>query len=188
MSRDHGEDATSELVGGEWIGPNAPEVVVGELLTDRGETLAVAESLTGGLIGSRITDVPGASEYFDRGFVTYAYDAKRRELGVDRELLDAHGAVSAPVARRMAAGARDRSDTTWGVSATGVAGPGATDGKPAGLVYVGVAYAAPWGSEASFTGSGRFLIDGDRREVKHGSVDRALGELARSIRDREGSA
>ncbi|MWV63893.1 nicotinamide-nucleotide amidohydrolase family protein [Halorubrum sp. JWXQ-INN 858] len=160
-----------------------PEVAVGEALAKRGETLATAESLTGGRIGSRITDVPGASRYFDRGFVTYAYDAKRAELGVDRETLDAHGAVSAPVARRMAAGARDRADTTWGVSATGIAGPGGGDrDKPVGLVYVGVAYAAPWGSEESFTRSERYLLDGDRDAVKAGSVDRALTELLASIR------
>ncbi|WP_418280729.1 CinA family protein [Halorubrum sp. DTA98] len=182
-----GRDADDRrLIDGEWVGSVPPEAVVGALLTDRGETLAVAESLTGGLIGSRITDVPGSSAYFDRGFVTYAYDAKRSELGVDRETLDAHGAVSAPVARRMAAGARDRADTTWGVSATGIAGPGGGDrDKPAGLVYVGVAYAAPWGTGESFVRSERALIDGDRDDVKHGSVDRTLGELVRSIRERE---
>lgn len=179
-----GDSEDGELVDGEWIGTDAPETVVGRLLTDRDETLAVAESLTGGLIGSRVTDVPGSSAYFDRGFVTYAYDAKRHELGVDRETLDAHGAVCAPVARRMAAAARDRADTTWGVSATGVAGPGGTAEKPAGLVYVGVAYAAPWGSGESFVRSERARLDGTRTEVKHASVDRALGELVRSIRER----
>ncbi|MGM0604942.1 MAG: CinA family protein, partial [Halobacteriota archaeon] len=119
---------------------------VGDRLRDRSETLAVAESLTGGAIGSLITDVPGSSDYFQRGFVTYAYDAKRRALAVSRELLDEHGAVSAPVAERMAQGARDVADTTWAVSATGVAGPdGGRADKPVGLVYVGVAYAAAWG-------------------------------------------
>ena len=102
------------------------ESVVGDLLTERGETLATAESLTGGLVGSRVTDVPGASAYFDRGFVTYAYDAKRELLGVSRESLDAEGAVSATVAEQMAAGARDRADTTWGVATTGHTRPSRT--------------------------------------------------------------
>lgn len=163
-----------------------PEAVVGELLTGRDETLAVAESLTGGLLGSRVTDVPGASAYFDRGYVTYAYDAKREVLGVDRRTLDEHGAVSGPVAREMAAGVRDRADTTWGVSTTGIAGPGGgTEEKPVGLVYVGVAYAAPWGTEASFSRSARATFSGDRDEVKRASAERALVELVRAIRDVE---
>ena len=162
------------------------EGTLGELLTDRGETLAVAESLTGGLVGSRVTDVPGSSAYFDRGFVTYAYDAKRELLGVSRESLDAEGAVSAPVAAEMAAGARDRADTTWAVATTGIAGPGGgSEGKPVGLVYVGVAYAAPWGTEASFVETERLVIDGDRIAVKRGAVEAALDALVRTIRDVE---
>jgi nicotinamide-nucleotide amidase len=158
--------------------------VLGELLTDRNETLAVAESLTGGLVGSRVTDVPGASAYFDRGFVTYAYDAKRELLGVSRESLDAEGAVSAVVAEEMAAGARDHADTTWAVATTGIAGPdGGTAEKPVGLVYLGVAYAAPWGSEASFVRSERVVLDGDRDAVKRGAVDAALEALVRTIRE-----
>jgi nicotinamide-nucleotide amidase len=157
---------------------------LGDLLTDRDESLAVAESLTGGLVGSRVTDVPGASAYFDRGFVTYAYDAKRELLGVSRESLDADGAVSAAVAEEMAAGARDHADTTWAVATTGTAGPsGGTPEKPVGLVYVGVAYAAPWGTEASFVRSERALLDGDRSDVKRGAVDAALDALVRAIRE-----
>jgi len=157
---------------------------LGELLTDREESLAVAESLTGGLVGSRVTDVPGASAYFDRGFVTYAYDAKRELLGVSRESLDAEGAVSAAVAEEMAAGARDRADTTWAVATTGIAGPdGGSADKPVGLVYVGVAYAAPWGTEASFARSDRVVLDGDRGAVKRGAVDAALDALVRAIRE-----
>ncbi|GAB3706630.1 CinA family protein [Halorubrum pallidum] len=159
---------------------------VGDLLTEREETLAVAESLTGGLVGSQVTDVPGASAYFDRGFVTYAYDAKRELLGVSRESLDAEGAVSAAVAEEMAAGARDRAGTTWAVSTTGVAGPGGgTAEKPVGLVYVGVAHAAPWGTEASFVRSERFQFDGDRAAVKRQSADAALDVLVRVIRETE---
>ncbi len=163
------------------------EATLGELLTGRGETLAVAESLTGGLVGSRVTDVPGSSAYFDRGFVTYAYDAKRELLGVSRESLDAEGAVSAPVAAEMAAGARDRADTTWAVATTGIAGPGGgSEEKPVGLVYVGVAYAAPWGTEESYVETERVVIDGDRLAVKRGAVEAALDALVRAIRDVEG--
>lgn len=168
---------------------DGPARAVGETLRTRGETLAVAESLTGGLVGSLVTDVPGASDYFDRGYVTYAYDAKRETLGVSREALDEHGAVSGPVAREMAAGARDRANATWGVSTTGIAGPGGgTDEKPVGLVYVGVAYAAPWGTEASFSRSARAVFDGDRDAVKRRSARRALTALLDAIREVDGEA
>ncbi|MFC6614056.1 CinA family protein [Halopenitus salinus] len=177
------------LVDGRWTGEEPIEALVGELLRERDETLATAESLTGGLIGSAITDVPGSSDYFDRGFVTYAYDAKRQELSVPREALDAHGAVSEPVAKAMARGARDRSDTTWGVSATGIAGPGGgRDGKPVGLVYVGVAYAAPWGTGESYVRAHRFVLDGDRDAVKRRTVDSALAVLYGALREHEGDS
>ena len=80
----------------------AIEERVGDALRERGEFVATAESCTGGLVGSLITDVPGSSDYFDRSYVTYTYDAKQEELGVPREVLDAEGAVSEPVARQMA--------------------------------------------------------------------------------------
>ncbi|GAB7008652.1 CinA family protein [Halorubrum trueperi] len=165
------------------------EETLGELLADREATLAVAESLTGGLVGSRVTDVPGASAYFDRGFVTYAYDAKRELLGVSRESLDAEGAVSATVAEQMAAGARDRADATWAVSTTGVAGPGGgTAEKPVGLVYVGVAYAAPWGTRDSFVRSERVVLDDDRGTIKRKAADAALEALVRAIREVDAEA
>ncbi|MFW5917835.1 MAG: CinA family protein [Halorubrum sp.] len=165
------------------------EEALAGLLADRDATLAVAESLTGGLVGSRVTDVPGASAYFDRGFVTYAYDAKREVLGVSRESLDAEGAVSASVAEQMAAGARDRADATWAVSTTGIAGPdGGTATKPVGLVYVGVAYAAPWGTQESFVRSERVVLDGDRENIKHAAVNTALTSLVRAIREVDASA
>ena len=162
----------------------APAERLNALLGDRDETLATAESLTGGLVGSRVTDVPGASAYFDRGFVTYTYDAKRELLGVSRESLDAHGAVSEPVVREMAAGARDRADADWAVATTGIAGPsGGTDEKPVGLVYVGVAHAAPWGTGESFVRAERVVLDGDRDAVKRGAAERALGALVAAIED-----
>lgn len=159
---------------------------VGDRLRERAETLAVAESLTGGLIGARLTAVPGASDYFDRSLATYAYDAKRQQLAVSRESLDAHGAVSAAVAREMAQGVRDVADADWGLSATGIAGPGGgSEGKPVGLVYVGLAHAADWGTEDSFARAARFEFDGDREAVRERSVDAALEELLAAIREVE---
>lgn len=155
---------------------------LGERLRTRGDTLAVAESLTGGLVGSTITDVPGSSAYFDRSVVTYAYGAKRQALAVPREELDDHGAVSAPVAAAMARGVRDTADTSWGLSTTGIAGPdGGTADKPVGLVFVGVAYAAGWGTGDSFVRTERFEFDGDRIAVKRQSVAAALDLLSETI-------
>jgi len=160
--------------------PSAPtddavERRLGRRLRDRDETLAVAESLTGGLVGSLLTDVPGASDYLDRSVVAYSNDAKLDALGVTRESLDAHGAVSAPVAREMARSVRDDAGTTWGASTTGIAGPGGgTDEKPVGLVFVGVAYAAPWGTDDSFVRAERRVLDGDRWTVKAESARWAL--------------
>ncbi|MFB6281290.1 MAG: CinA family protein [Haloferacaceae archaeon] len=156
---------------------------LGDALRDAGETVAVAESLTGGLVGSLVTDVPGASDYFDRAVVAYSNDAKLEDLGVSRESLDAEGAVSEPVAVEMARGVRDRAGTTWGVSTTGIAGPaGGTDEKPVGLVYVGVAYAAPWATGDSFARAERYLFDGDRRDVKRASAEQALRDLSAARR------
>lgn len=151
---------------------------IGDVLRDAEETLAVAESCTGGLIGAAITAVPGASDYFDAGLTTYAYDAKRRHLGVSRESLDEHGAVSEPVAREMARGIRDVADVTWGVSTTGVAGPtGGSDEIPVGTVYIGVSYAAPWGTDASYSTVSRYVFDGDRAEVRAKTVEQSLEDL-----------
>lgn len=159
---------------------DAIERRLGRDLRDRGETLAVAESLTGGFVGSLLTDVSGSSDYVDRSVVAYSNDAKMDALGVSRESLDAEGAVSAPVAREMARGIRDDAGTTWGVSTTGIAGPGGgTEAKPVGLVFVGVAYAAPWGTGDSFTRAERRVFDGDRWTVKAESARWAL----RTLRD-----
>ena len=104
------------------------EVVVGHMLAERKLTLALAESCTGGLIGHRITDVPGSSEYFVGGVVAYSYDAKEKLLGVHHDTLYDHGAVSAETAIEMARGARRALGADIGISATGIAGPG--DGLP----------------------------------------------------------
>ena len=160
------------------------EARVGDALREREATLATAESCTGGLVASLVTDVAGSSDYFDRGVVTYAYDAKRGLLGVTREALDEHGAVSEQVARQMARRVRDLAGTTWGVSVTGIAGPeGGTPGKPVGTVYVGVAYAGEWGSGDSYASVEHHVFSGDRGSVKEHAARRALTFLYEHVTD-----
>lgn len=116
------------------------EEVVGKLLLDKGKTIAVAESCTGGLIGAKFTNVSGSSNYFERGVVTYSNKAKTELLGVPKEIIDKHGAVSEEVAILMAEGVRKLAKTDYGLSSTGIAGPtGGTPEKPVGLVYIGFA-------------------------------------------------
>jgi nicotinamide-nucleotide amidase len=115
------------------------EGAVGRLLEERGATLALAESCTGGLLAKRLTDMPGSSAYFIEGLVTYSNESKERLLGVPHDLIVEHGAVSEPVARAMAEGARTVSGADYGLSVTGIAGPdGGTEEKPVGLVFVGI--------------------------------------------------
>ncbi|MFW5939075.1 MAG: CinA family protein [Halolamina sp.] len=155
---------------------------IGDTLRERDATIAVAESCTGGLIGSRLTDVPGASDYFDRSVVTYSYDAKLSALAVSRESLDAHGAVSAPVAEQMAAGVRDVAGTTFGLSTTGIAGPeGGSEEKPVGTVFIGRSYAAEWGTGDSCTEVSRHVFDGDRTAVKEQTARKALELLLADV-------
>ena len=135
---------------------------------ERGLTIATAESCTGGLVAHAITEIAGSSAYFLGGFVTYADEAKRDQLGVAPELLASHGAVSAQVARAMAEGARVRLATTVAVSITGIAGPGGgSDEKPVGLTYVAVADQA--GADVR-----RHLWSGDRSANKRDSAAAAL--------------
>lgn len=164
--------------------PPGVEVRLGDRLRETGATLATAESATGGLVASRLTDVPGSSDYFDRGVVTYAYDAKRELLGVTREALDEHGAVSEVVARQMARRVRDTSGTTWGLSVTGIAGPsGGTAEKPVGTVYLGVAYAGEWGSGASYADVRHRVFEGDRTAVKADAAHEALEFLLEHVEE-----
>lgn len=157
------------------------EETVGDSLREASHTVAVAESCTGGLVGSLLTDVPGASDYFDRGYVTYANDAKL-DIGVTREALDEHGAVSEPVARQMARSVRDAAGTTWGLSTTGIAGPsGGTEAKPVGTAFVGVAYAGEWGTETSHATAEGYEFDGDRGDVKAQIARCALTTLLREL-------
>ena len=160
---------------------------LGEGLVAADQTIATAESCTGGLVGSLLTDVPGSSEYFDRAYVTYTYEAKL-ELGVARESLDEHGAVSDVVVEQMARAARDRAGVTWGVATTGIAGPtGGTTEKPVGTVYLGVAYAGDWGTQESYTRVEHREFDGDRLEIKE-QIARAALELVEEERSDQESA
>lgn len=127
-------------------GDTTLEQAIGDLLRERDATLAAAESATGGLIGHRVTGVSGSSDYFLGSVVAYSNSVKQQVLGVDPEALRAHGAVSEPVARQMAAGVRNALGATVGVSTTGIAGPtGGTPDKPVGTVWLG--YADETGTE-----------------------------------------
>ena len=147
------------------------ENVVGQQLKSTSVTLALAESCTGGLIGHRLTQVPGSSSYLDRGFVCYSNQAKQDLLGVPQKLLQRYGAVSAPVAKAMAVGSRTRSRTDIGLSVTGIAGPGGGSAqKPVGLVFIGID--GPHGP-----GTKKFQFHGDRQDVKMRASQAALNFL-----------
>lgn len=151
------------------------EAVVGAMLLNRSETLAAAESCSGGLIANRITNVPGSSEYFERGYVTYSNEAKIELLGVDPELIKKYGAVSREVAVQMAEGARKRAGTDWAVAVTGIAGPGGgTETKPVGLVHIAV-------SSKGHTIAEEFRFKGTREEIKHRVSQAALNLLRREL-------
>lgn len=158
------------------------ERLVGDALREAGETVAVAEGATGGLVTALLTAPPGASDYLDRGYVAYAYDSLRETLAVSRETLDAHGAVSEPTVREMARAARDRSRTDWGLATAAVAGPGGgTTDRPVGTAYVAVARAAPWGSGDSGVRASRYEFEGSRRTVRERVARRALRDLHEAV-------
>ena len=137
------------------------------LLTERQQTVAVAESLTGGLLGAAITDIAGASVVFRGGVTAYATELKAALLGVPPGLLAAHGPVDPEVAAAMAAGARDRLGATFGVATTGVAGPDPADGKPPGTVHIAV-------TAGQVPVTRALALDGGRDEVRRGTVEQAL--------------
>lgn len=131
-----------QIAGGDYYGTDEDTLasVVGQLLKAKGQTLAVAESCTGGGLGQMLTDIPGSSDYFMGGIISYANRVKIDLLGVDPDDLAAEGAVSETVAGQMAIGVKTKLGTDWGVSITGIAGPdGGTKSKPVGLVYIGIA-------------------------------------------------
>ena len=151
------------------------EETVGGLLKTRGETLALAESCTGGGLAERITRVPGSSAWFVEGLVTYANEAKKRLLGVPESVLKKHGAVSRACVLAMADGVRRRARTTWGVAVTGIAGPeGGFAAKPVGLVYIAAA-----GPGVRRAWEHRF--SGDRARIRERSALWALERLRRLL-------
>ncbi|HET7529714.1 MAG TPA: CinA family protein [Mycobacteriales bacterium] len=148
----------------------ADVVDVHRLLAERGATVAVAESLTGGLLGAALTAMAGASTTFRGGVLVYATDLKETLGGVPGPLLDAEGAVSAEVAAAMAAGVRDRTGATFGVALTGAAGPDPQDGQAPGTVFVAVA--GPAGGQVR-----SLHLPGNRADVRARSVDAAIDML-----------
>ncbi|MFF4535923.1 CinA family protein [Streptomyces aureus] len=162
------------------MSPTAAEVV--RLLTVRGETLAVAESLTGGLVAAEITAVPGASKAFRGSVTAYATELKHGLLGVDVTLLAERGAVDPQVAAQMAAGVRKALGADWGIATTGVAGPEPQDGKPVGTVYVAVD--GPFEAPADTSRGGKVVplrLNGDRAEIRMESVRSVLALLLREL-------
>ncbi|MGW0940929.1 CinA family protein [Streptomyces sp. NPDC002623] len=148
------------------------------LLMVSGSTLAVAESLTGGLVAAEITSVPGASRVFRGSITAYATELKHELLGVDAALLKDHGAVDAQVAAQMAAGVRKALGADWGVATTGVAGPDPQDGQPVGTVFVAVD--GPFGADSGSAAGGKveaLRLNGDRAEIRRESVRSVLALL-----------
>jgi len=153
----------------------ALEEHIGERLRANGQSLATAESCSGGLIAHRLTNVAGSSSYFLGGVVSYSNAAKASLLGVQASSLNAHGAVSEAVAREMAEGARGQFGADWAVACTGIAGPsGGTAEKPVGLVYIGLA--GPAGTRVE-----RCQFNGDRMSIKQQTADRALALVLEAL-------
>ena len=171
------ERRIGEALGDDCYGRDGDslEQAVGRRLTARGLTLAVAESCTGGLVGHRLTGVPGSSAFFERGVVVYSNRAKEELLGVPAETLRTHGAVSRPCAEAMVRGICERSGAACGLSITGIAGPdGGTPAKPVGTVFIGLAVAGA--VEAR-----HFRFVGSRASVKWQSSQMALDMLRRAL-------
>jgi nicotinamide-nucleotide amidase len=141
-----------------------------------GQTVAVAESLTGGLVAAALTDVPGSSVAFRGGVVAYATELKAELLGVDALMLRRHGAVYPPVAAAMAQGVRARLGATYGVATTGVAGPDSADGQPVGTAHIAV-------SVADDTVVRTIALAGDRHQIRRLTVEHVLGLLLGRLRE-----
>jgi PncC family amidohydrolase len=144
------------------------EKAIGDHLRNKGWTLSIAESCTGGLICDRITDISGSSDYFEGGMVTYSNESKEKHLGIPLRYIERYGAVSPKVARRMAQGVRRAFNTTFGLSTTGVAGPtGGTKRSPIGRVFIGIANRKKiWVRKLD--------LKGNRREIKEKATERSL--------------
>lgn len=147
------------------------EISLGKVLRKKKATIAVAESCTGGLISHKITNVPGSSDYFERGVVAYSNRAKVDCLEVSEDILKNCGAVSSETAMAMAYGIRKVANTTFGLAVTGIAGPGGgTSEKPVGMVFIAIA--GP--NDIEVTG---FRFDGDRVTIKEKTAEAALAWL-----------
>lgn len=173
------EQQLRQIGGMDYYGADADSLasVVGQLLQATGSTLAVAESCTGGGLGAMLTALSGSSNYFWGGVISYDNSVKVGLLGVDADDLARYGAVSHQVAQQMAAGVRDRLNTTWGLSITGIAGPtGGSAEKPVGLVYIGLAGQGTVDSVEYQFGAGR-----GREWVRHLSACSALDQLRRKL-------
>lgn len=167
------------VAGGAAEGADGAADAAGEilrLLAERDETLAVAESLTGGLVAAELTAVPGASRSFRGSVTAYATELKHLVLGVDAGLLAAEGAVNAQVAEEMAAGVRRVMGASWGIATTGVAGPDPQDGQPVGTVFVAVA--GPAGRKTA-----RLRLNGSRAEIRRESAQTVLELLSSQLRE-----
>jgi nicotinamide-nucleotide amidase len=175
--RERARKEISERVG-DYIyteGSESLQKVVGDLLLDREYEIAVAESCTGGMLAARFTSSPGSSLYFERGVVCYSNRAKEEMVGVPRELLIEHGAVSEPVARALARGIVEGTGAAVGVGITGIAGPdGGTEEKPVGTVHIAVS--APEGDAHRL-----FRFPGPRESVRERSVVAALDLIRRLL-------
>jgi nicotinamide-nucleotide amidase len=169
-----------EIAGLDYFGSDDETLasVVGELLRKNGETLAVAESCTGGGLGAMLTEVPGSSAYFLGGVIAYSNQVKMSLLGVKPTSLEEFGAVSAIVAEEMALGIKEKLGSSWGISITGIAGPdGGTELKPIGLVYLGIA--TPDGKVSSY--QYRFGKERNRSQIQYLSACNALDQLRRKL-------
>ena len=142
---------------------------LGQSLKAKGHKIATAESCTGGWIAQAITEIPGSSAWFDGGFVTYSNNAKVQMLGVNPKTLEEYGAVSAEVAKQMAAGALANSEADWAVAVTGIAGPdGGSEAKPVGTVYVA------WQGKNGGVKVERLQLSGDRHQIRKQAVENAM--------------
>ena len=153
-----------------------PEEELGRLLREKGKTLAVAESCTGGLVSDLITNVPGSSGYFLAAIISYSYESKSLLLGVDKSTLFSYGAVSEQTAREMARGVRERTGADIGAAVTGIAGPGGgTEQKPVGLVYFAV-------DDGKGVVVEKVVFTGDRAQVKRSSGERLIEIIITCLR------
>jgi nicotinamide-nucleotide amidase len=151
----------------------SPAQSIIEILTSRGQTLAVAESLTGGGLGFALTQVPGASAVFLGGTISYTTEVKVRELSVGQSIIDQYKVVSEEVAIEMADGAKSKFATTWAISTTGVAGPGDYQGVREGTVWIAIR--GPINQSLTLT------LDGGRDGVRQGAISSAIGTFARIL-------